>query len=159
LFGLHNRQLSRFFARQSNLFKQSLNGIENSAIITVINVSLILITSSNAANFLIWSKSIRTASTMKNQVQLITYADRLGGSSLSALHRLLNGTLAGLFGGVHILPFYYPKNGTDAGFDPIDHMMVDPSLGSWADVKALGQDVDLIADLIVNHVSAQSPQF
>ena len=37
--------------------------------------------------------------------------------------------------------------------------MVDPCLGNWADVKALGQDVDLIADLIVNHVSAQSPQF
>jgi sucrose phosphorylase len=96
---------------------------------------------------------------MKNQVQLITYADRLGGGSISALHRLLNGPLAGLFGGVHILPFYYPMNGTDAGFDPIDHTMIDPSLGNWADVKALGKDVDLIADLIVNHVSAQSPQF
>ena len=96
---------------------------------------------------------------MKNKVQLITYADRLGGGDLKTLHRLLNGPLAGLFGGVHILPFYYPINGTDAGFDPIDHTMVDPSLGNWADVKALGKDVDLMADLIVNHVSAQSPQF
>ena len=96
---------------------------------------------------------------MKNQVQLITYADRLGGGSISALHRLLTGPLAGLFGGVHILPFYYPRNGVDAGFDPIDHTMVDPCLGNWGDVKALGQDVDLIADLIVNHVSTQSPQF
>ena len=97
--------------------------------------------------------------TLKNQVQLITYADRLGGGNISALHRLLNGPLAGLFGGVHILPFYYPRNGIDAGFDPIDHTMVDPCLGNWADVKALSEDVDLIADLIVNHVSAQSPQF
>ncbi len=96
---------------------------------------------------------------MKNNVQLITYADRLGGGDLKMLHRLLNGPLAGLFGGVHILPFYYPMNGTDAGFDPIDHTMVDPRLGNWADVKALGKDVDLMADLIVNHVSAQSPQF
>ena len=96
---------------------------------------------------------------MKNTVQLITYADRLGGSDIKALHRLLKGPLAGLFGGVHILPFYYPRNGTDVGFDPIDHTMVDPCLGNWADVKALGEDVDLIADLIVNHVSAQSPQF
>ncbi len=96
---------------------------------------------------------------MKNQVQLITYADRLGGGNISALHSLLNGPLAGLFGGVHILPFYYPRNGIDAGFDPIDHTMVDPCLGNWADVKALSGDVDLIADLIVNHVSAQSPQF
>jgi sucrose phosphorylase len=96
---------------------------------------------------------------MKNNVQLITYADRLGGGDLKMLHRLLKGPLAGLFGGVHILPFYYPMNGTDAGFDPIDHTMVDPCLGNWADVKALGKDVDLMADLIVNHVSAQSSQF
>jgi hypothetical protein len=42
---------------------------------------------------------------MKNQVQLITYADRLGGD-LAALTGLLQGPLAGLFGGVHLLPFF-----------------------------------------------------
>ncbi len=96
---------------------------------------------------------------MKNKVQLITYADRLGGSNITELHRLLKGPLAGLFGGVHILPFYYPIHGVDAGFDPIDHTQIDPRLGNWADIKALGQDVDLMADLIVNHVSSASPQF
>ena len=96
---------------------------------------------------------------MKNKVQLITYADRLGGRTIAELHRLLKGTFAGLFGGVHILPFYYPIHGADAGFDPIDHTHIDPCLGSWADIKALGQDVDLMADLIVNHVSSASPQF
>jgi sucrose phosphorylase len=96
---------------------------------------------------------------MKNQVQLITYADRLGGGSINALHRLLKGPLTGLFGGVHILPFYYPMNGADAGFDPIDHTKIDPCLGSWTDIKELGQTVDLMADLIVNHVSSSSPQF
>ena len=96
---------------------------------------------------------------MKNTVQLITYADRLGGSDIKALHRLLKGSLAGLFGGVHLLPFYYPIHGADAGFDPIDHTKIDPCLGSWADIKELGQDVDLMADLIVNHVSSSSPQF
>ena len=90
---------------------------------------------------------------MKNKVQLITYADRLGGGNITELHRLLAGPLAGLFGGVHLLPFYYPIHGADAGFDPIDHTQIDPCLGSWADLKALGQDVDLMADLIVNHVS------
>jgi len=96
---------------------------------------------------------------MKNKVQLITYANRLGGSNISELHQLLKGPLAGLFGGVHILPFYYPINGADAGFDPIDHTQIDPCLGSWEDIKALGQEVDLMADLIVNHVSSASPQF
>jgi sucrose phosphorylase len=96
---------------------------------------------------------------MKNKVQLITYADRLGGSDIKALHRLLKGPLAGLFTGVHILPFYYPIHGADAGFDPIDHTRIDPCLGSWEDIKDLGQESDLMADLIVNHVSSSSPQF
>ncbi len=96
---------------------------------------------------------------MKNKVQLITYADRLGGSDIKALHQLLNGPLAGLFGGIHILPFYYPIHGADAGFDPIDHTRIDPSLGSWAEIKELGRDMDLMADLIVNHVSSSSPEF
>src|SRR5512147_1718552 len=96
---------------------------------------------------------------MENKVQLITYVDRLGGGDINALHQLLKGPLAGLFGGVHLLPFYYPINGADAGFDPIDHTRIDPCLGNWADIKALGQDVDLMADLIVNHVSSASPQF
>jgi sucrose phosphorylase len=96
---------------------------------------------------------------MKNKIQLIAYADRLGGGDIKMLHQLLKGPLAGLFGGVHILPFYYPIHGTDAGFDPIDHTKIDPCLGSWADIKELGRDVDLMADLIVNHVSSSSPQF
>ncbi len=96
---------------------------------------------------------------MKNKVQLITYIDRLGRGKITELHRLLRGPLAGLFSGVHILPFYYPIHGTDAGFDPIDHTQVDPCLGTWADIKALAQDMDLMADLIVNHVSSASPQF
>ena len=96
---------------------------------------------------------------MKNAVQLITYADRLGCGDIHTLHQLLKGPLAGLFGGVHILPFYYPIHGVDAGFDPIDHRRIDPSLGSWTEMKTLGQDVDLMADLIVNHISSSSPEF
>ncbi len=96
---------------------------------------------------------------MQNKVQLITYADRLGGSDIKALHQLLSRPLAGLFGGIHILPFYYPIHGADAGFDPIDHTKIDPCLGGWGDIKDLGQDMDIMADLIVNHVSSSSPQF
>lgn len=96
---------------------------------------------------------------MNNKVQFITYADRLGGGNIKTLHRLLHGPLAGLFGSVHILPFYYPAHGADSGFDPIDHREVDPSLGNWANIKELGQEIDLMADLIVNHVSSSSPEF
>jgi len=96
---------------------------------------------------------------MKNQVHLITYTDRLGGGNLRDLRQLLAGPLAGLFGGVHLLPFYHAIDGVDAGFDPIDHTLVDPRLGTWDDVQALSRDVPVMADLIVNHMSAESPQF
>jgi len=42
---------------------------------------------------------------MKNKVQLITYVDRLAEGGLSDLDQLLRGPLAGVFGGVHLLPF------------------------------------------------------
>ena len=96
---------------------------------------------------------------MKNQVQLITYVDRLGGGDIQALRALLTGPLKGVFGGVHLLPFFHPIDGTDAGFDPIDHTQVDARLGQWSDIKALTQDLEVMADVIVNHMSSDSPQF
>ncbi|HTY93598.1 MAG TPA: sucrose phosphorylase [Steroidobacteraceae bacterium] len=96
---------------------------------------------------------------MKNKVQLIAYADRLGGDGLAGLAQQLRGPLRGLFGGVHILPFFYPIDGADAGFDPIDHTRVDPRLGGWEDIEALTRELDVMADVIVNHISADSAQF
>jgi sucrose phosphorylase len=64
-----------------------------------------------------------------------------------------------VFGGAHLLPFFHPIDGADAGFDPIDHTQVDPRLGSWDDLRTLGSTVELMADLVVNHASSQSPQF
>ena len=96
---------------------------------------------------------------MKNQVQLITYVDRFGGGTLAELRELLSGPLAGVFGGVHLLPFFHRIDGADAGFDPIDHTQVDARLGGWEDVAALAREVDVMADVIVNHMSSESPQF
>ncbi len=97
---------------------------------------------------------------MKNKIQLITYADRFGGENLRDLHSLLtNPQLQGLFGGMHILPFFFPIDGADAGFDPIDHTLVDPKLGDWRDVSMLAERFDIMADVIVNHMSSDSVQF
>ena len=96
---------------------------------------------------------------MKNKVQLITYANRFGGNTLADLNDLLAGPLKGVFGGVHILPFFLPIDGADAGFDPVDHTMVDPRIGGWADVEALALHCEVMADVIVNHISTNSPQF
>lgn len=96
---------------------------------------------------------------MKNKVQLITYANRFGGGTLAELHELLNGPLSGLFGAVHILPFFLPIDGADAGFDPIDHTQVDPKVGGWNDIRRITSDCDVMADVIVNHISVESLQF
>ncbi|MGA9279583.1 sucrose phosphorylase, partial [Ilumatobacter sp.] len=95
---------------------------------------------------------------MRDQPQLVTYADRLAGD-LAGLRSFLNDTVPGAFGGVHVLPFFVPIDGSDAGFDPADHTTVDPRLGTWSDVADLGRDVDVTADLIVNHISTDSAQF
>lgn len=90
--------------------------------------------------------------------QLITYADRLAGD-IVGLTALLDGPLAGAFSGVHVLPFYTPFDGVDAGFDPRDHTQVDPRLGTWDEVRTLAAGRIVMADVIVNHVSAGSAQF
>ena len=97
--------------------------------------------------------------TIKNGVQLIAYVDRFSAGGIAELRALIEGPLTGLFSGAHLLPFFYPFDGADAGFDPIDHLRIDPRLGNWEDVRKLGDVVELTADLIVNHVSSQSPQF
>ena len=60
---------------------------------------------------------------------------------------------------MHVLPFFTPHDGVDAGFDPRDHTAVDPRLGTWADVQRLADRRIVMADVIVNHVSVQSAQF
>lgn len=95
---------------------------------------------------------------MSTKPHLITYIDRLAGS-LEGLRGVLDGELAGVFDGVHLLPFFPPIDGSDAGFDPADHTAVDARLGDWPDVAAIGCSHRLMADLIVNHISSDSPQF
>lgn len=95
---------------------------------------------------------------MPKAVQLITYVDRLAGD-VAGLRSVLANELRDLFGGVHVLPFFDPIDGADAGFDPVDHTRVDARLGSWDDIGALAADYEVMADLIVNHVSSQSAQF
>jgi sucrose phosphorylase len=96
---------------------------------------------------------------MKNRVQLITYVDRLAGTLPGLRELLLHGPLRSLFGAVHLLPFFHPIDGVDAGFDPIDHTAVDSRLGNWKDVRELGVGIDIMADVIVNHISRRSEQF
>ena len=92
-----------------------------------------------------------------SKTSILVYAERVGGN-LGEIEKLLAGPLAD-FDGIHVLPFFHPYDGDDAGFDPIDHKIVDPRLGTWADFKRISETHELTADLIVNHASALSPEF
>lgn len=97
---------------------------------------------------------------MKNKVQLITYANRFGEKGISEIHAFLKRKLAKVFeGGIHILPFYNSINGADAGYDPINHTETDKKIGTWEDIKKLAVDFDIMADMIVNHISVESNEF
>jgi sucrose phosphorylase len=91
-----------------------------------------------------------------NRPHLITYPDSLGGD-LRGLSDLLEGPLAGCFGGVHVLP-PFPSSG-DRGFAPIDPREIDARFGDWADIERVGSRLDLCLDLVVNHVSRRSAWF
>jgi sucrose phosphorylase len=94
---------------------------------------------------------------VKNQVQLITYPDSLGGD-LKTLHSVLEKHFADVFqGGMHILP-PFPSSG-DRGFAPLTYLEIEPQFGTWEDVRRLGKKHDILLDLMVNHISAQSEFF
>jgi sucrose phosphorylase len=95
--------------------------------------------------------------TVKNKVQLITYPDSLGGS-LKSLNDVLQQKFENLFqGGVHILsPF--PSSG-DRGFAPLTYLEIEPTFGTWEDFRAIGQNHDILVDLMVNHISRKSQFF
>jgi sucrose 6(F)-phosphate phosphorylase len=94
---------------------------------------------------------------IKNKVQLITYADSLGGN-LRTLKDVLDTYFKGMFqGGIHILP-PFPSTG-DRGFSPISYFQIEPKFGNWEDIQAIARDQDILLDLMVNHISSQSTFF
>lgn len=94
---------------------------------------------------------------VKNQVQLITYPDALGGD-LKTLHQVLETHFPDVFkGGIHILP-PFPSSG-DRGFAPLTYLEIEPSFGTWEDIRQLGEKHDILLDLMTNHISAKSAFF
>lgn len=94
---------------------------------------------------------------VKNQVQLITYPDSLGGD-LKTLNKVLLKYFSDIFkGGVHILP-PFPSSG-DRGFAPLTYLEIEPQFGTWDDIRDIGENFDVLVDLMVNHISRQSEYF
>jgi sucrose phosphorylase len=91
---------------------------------------------------------------------LITYGNSIKAQNekpLKTLHSFLNEKLAGVFNGVHILPFF-PYT-SDDGFAVSDYMTVNPALGTWNDISAISADFFLMTDLVINHISSAHPWF
>jgi sucrose phosphorylase len=91
---------------------------------------------------------------------LITYADsirRSGEKPLQTLRSFGRQRLKGTFTTVHLLPFF-PWS-SDDGFSVIDFREVDPAVGKWADVQSIGEDFELMFDLVLNHCSRKSAWF
>ena len=93
---------------------------------------------------------------IKNEAMLITYSDSLG-KNMKDLKFVLETYFKESIGGVHLLPFF-PSTG-DRGFAPSDYTTVDPDLGSWEDVDALGEKYYLMFDFMNNHISRESKFF
>ncbi|HEX6269507.1 MAG TPA: sugar phosphorylase [Anaerolineales bacterium] len=91
---------------------------------------------------------------------LITYGDQVqrpGEEPLQTLSTFCNRYLDGVVNGVHILPFY-PWT-SDDGFSVKDYRKVDPALGNWSDISALGDHFRLMFDAVINHASVQHDWF
>lgn len=94
---------------------------------------------------------------LNNKVQLITYADSLGGD-LTTLNFVLENHFKGLFkGGIHILP-PFPSTG-DRGFAPVSYFQIEPTFGTWDDIRKLTQNYPVMLDMMVNHISSSSEFF
>ncbi|MBD3641799.1 MAG: alpha-amylase [Marinobacter sp.] len=96
----------------------------------------------------------------ESDIVLITYADtvqREGEKPLQTLQRFLTDCLAETVSAVHILPFF--PYSSDDGFSVMDYLAVNESHGSWSDVEQIAGDFKLMADLVINHMSARSRWF
>ena len=94
----------------------------------------------------------------EHDIVLITYADQVRSVSSTALATLTEWlqeeSLDSLLSIVHLLPFF--PYSSDDGFSVIDYLAVDPKAGDWKDVARLGKQVDLMFDLVLNHISSVS---
>ncbi|MFQ3647788.1 MAG: alpha-amylase family glycosyl hydrolase, partial [Anaerolinea sp.] len=96
----------------------------------------------------------------EHDVLLITYGGSLrreGQAPLQTLYQFATKHLQGVISAIHILPFF-PYT-SDDGFAVKDFYQVNPDLGTWDDIRRIADRFELMADLVINHMSAQSDWF
>ena len=96
----------------------------------------------------------------ESDVFLIAYGNSILSDSqkpLKALYQFLIKYMKGVISTVHVLPFF--PYSSDDGFAVIDYRQVNQELGDWGDIKRISQQFDLMADLVINHISSKSEWF
>ena len=91
---------------------------------------------------------------------MITYGDNIrkpGMEHLEALKNFADEKLTGVVSGIHILPF--SPYSSDDGFSVMDYRQVNPDWGNWGHITAIAKNFRLMADLVLNHCSAQGAWF
>ena len=89
---------------------------------------------------------------------LIAYADTVSAHDqpgLRCLQALLHEHFSGLSAVVHVLPFL--RATSDGGFAVASHEEIAQRFGDWNDLAALAEGRQLMADLVLNHISASHP--
>ena len=95
---------------------------------------------------------------MNLKPMLNAYPDSLGGTLGDIVTLLKQDDMKGVFGSFYILPSLYHSD-LDRGFSVIDYD-INEELAERDDLEALKEvGIDLKLDFILNHASAQSPQF
>jgi glucosylglycerate phosphorylase len=105
-------------------------------------------------------KRIKPEFFSQEDIVLITYGDslkRAGEAPLATLREFADTYLKGAVTTIHFLPFF--PYSSDDGFSVMDFFAIDPELGSWDDVHAVGCDFQLMFDYVVNHFSSRSRWF
>ncbi|MFQ3568406.1 MAG: sugar phosphorylase [Aggregatilineales bacterium] len=96
----------------------------------------------------------------ERDVLLITYGSSLrreGQAPLQTLRQFATTYLQDAITAIHILPFF-PYT-SDDGFAVKDFYQVNPELGTWDDIRQIADRFELMVDLVINHMSAQSDWF
>ena len=95
---------------------------------------------------------------MNNRPMLNAYPDSMGGKLSDIVSILSQDDMKDVFGSFYILPSIYHSD-LDRGFSVIDYEL-NEELAEWQDLEELKKlGIDLKLDFILNHASAQSPQF
>lgn len=150
-----NIQESQSFQYFYNKIKPLLSKIYDESAVEQLLIKIYLliqeyIAESGTENLHKWSQ---------DDVLIITYGDSIyheNEKPLVTLSRFLE-NLQDTITGVHILPFC--PYSSDDGFSIINYLEVDPALGDWQDIENIASKFDLMADLVLNHISSQSEWF